>query len=323
MAVASTFRIRATRASPPGRAGEPDRHGTYGAALAQFDELMQAAAANSAAARPLPLFYAVSQAGRAIAAARAAAPWKLRMHGLGAPDLDRPLLSVTVKRNPAGGADSVDSFTGVARATGSEVFAKAADIDTLWASLPEVFDLLPFEKERVVPLLLVPDDLSHAVRAWDRFGGLIVGYDEEPESLAPYLTEHFPTCTDVQALRFRNLPTIPEHDTPYGPGISMWWPPQDTNVSGHLRTLDRVAPGSGEYGPRWIRPGVGDVAMSQLMTWWALLFGLSMVARYEPGGWVSALDYDSSVLAAPLEQLLDTGLEVLPDLVLGALHRPG
>jgi hypothetical protein len=44
-----------------------------------------------------------------------------------------------------------------------------------------------------------------------------------------------------------------------------------------------------------------------------------MLARYESAGWVAALDYDSSELAAPLERLLDTGLERVPELVLEAL----
>lgn len=56
--------IRATRAEPPGRAGsDPDRRATYGAALQQFDELLAAAAVAGHASRPLPLFYALSQAG--------------------------------------------------------------------------------------------------------------------------------------------------------------------------------------------------------------------------------------------------------------------
>jgi hypothetical protein len=55
------------------------------------------------------------------------------------------------------------------------------------------------------------------------------------------------------------------------------------------------------------------------MTWWTLLFGLSMLARYEPAGWMQALDYESSELAAPLAKLLDIGLSRVPELTLGAL----
>jgi hypothetical protein len=68
----SLYGIRATRASPPGRAGDDEeRRRVYGAALAQFDELIAAASVVGPASRPLPLFYALSQAGRAVAAGHA------------------------------------------------------------------------------------------------------------------------------------------------------------------------------------------------------------------------------------------------------------
>lgn len=56
------------------------------------------------------------------------------------------------------------------------------------------------------------------------------------------------------------------------------------------------------------------------MTWWALLYALSMVARYEPDVWVGLLDVDESQLAVPLEGVLEDALEVVPHLVLDALR---
>jgi hypothetical protein len=71
--------FRGTRASPPGlAAGDRDRRETYGAALQQFDELMVAARAVSPVSRPIPLYYSIHQAGKAIAAAWAAADWSRR-----------------------------------------------------------------------------------------------------------------------------------------------------------------------------------------------------------------------------------------------------
>jgi YaaC-like Protein len=52
------------------------------ASLEQFEELLDAARSVGPATRPLPLYYALSQAGRAIAAARRVHPWRLRFHGL-------------------------------------------------------------------------------------------------------------------------------------------------------------------------------------------------------------------------------------------------
>jgi hypothetical protein len=77
-------RLRATRASPPGLAAtDENRKETYGAALQQFDELMLAASTVSPVSRPLPLYYAVLQAGKAIAAALAPGDWSKIGHGHG------------------------------------------------------------------------------------------------------------------------------------------------------------------------------------------------------------------------------------------------
>jgi hypothetical protein len=55
------------------------------------------------------------------------------------------------------------------------------------------------------------------------------------------------------------------------------------------------------------------------MTWWSLLYGLSMLARYEPDTWTQALDIDQSPLAMPLEALLEVALTSVPHHVLKAL----
>ncbi len=69
----------------------------------------------------------------------------------------------------------------------------------------------------------------------------------------------------------------------------------------------------------WLRPSADDIALSWLLTWWTLLFGLSMLARYEPVGWATALDVESSELAVPLEELLDIALELVPELIIDEL----
>jgi len=64
------------RANPPGHAGGK-RQATFVMALDQAEQLFGASAATGPAARPLPLFYGLSQAGRALVATRTpAGPWK-------------------------------------------------------------------------------------------------------------------------------------------------------------------------------------------------------------------------------------------------------
>jgi hypothetical protein len=79
------LQIRALRATPPGRASsDQDRRRVFTAALGQFDELLTAAENVGPASRPLPLYYALNQAGRAIAAAYQmhGNPWEPKRHGL-------------------------------------------------------------------------------------------------------------------------------------------------------------------------------------------------------------------------------------------------
>src|SRR4249919_3506105 len=76
--------IRSLRAAPPGFAGgDKGRRRVFGAALQQAEELHAASAQCGFSSRPLPLFYALSQAARAISAARTpGADWQSSAHGL-------------------------------------------------------------------------------------------------------------------------------------------------------------------------------------------------------------------------------------------------
>ena len=309
----SIYGLRASRASPPDRAGKDDeRRRVYGAALAQFDELIEASASVGPASRPLPLFYALSQAGRAVAAAHAPGPWRLRGHGLSAYELDPPLLGISVKRTPGASKDgrSVDSMSGVAAASGSAVFVEAATIEALWTSLPELSDLLapePAPNRPPAPLRLVPYTESLATNLFDpaHLHATVV-YDGSPDELMAHLAEQFPSTAGVQLFQpFAGQPILPDH-TPWGFGFRVWWPVAAAapTIADHIRLLDRIAPDAGPnepavgpglvfpaapgFEPRWLRPAIGGVPMSSLLTWWVLLCGLSMLARYEPAGWTQA-----------------------------------
>jgi len=342
----SLFQIRATRASPPGYASaDRQRRQVYSAALAQFDELIEAAAAVGPASRPLPLFYALSQAGRAIAAAHVQEPWRLRGHGLSAKPLDGQLLDVRVEATSVDDGETrapVDSFSGVAGATGDDILVESATIGTLWASLPEIVGLLPAAADAgLPPLILAPEHDPEGVRKLTDRGhvyAVIIGFAGSGEGLVDHLAAHYPTSGGAELPFTQHLPQALATHTPYGSGFLCRWPADSETIDGHIKTLNRVAPPVGPpiqpggpglvfpsspgFWPRWIRPGVGGVALSSLLTWWALLFGLSMLARYEPASWTGALDYDSSNLAAPLDQLLTIGLDRVPELVLEGLRSP-
>ncbi len=85
--------------------------------------------------------------------------------------------------------------------------------------------------------------------------------------------------------------------------------------------LDEIVPQYRWVGRRWLRPALSgtEPPPSPLMTWWALLFGLSMLARYHPAKWAAALDRQGSYAAIELERAMDLAVEAVPHLVLYAL----
>jgi hypothetical protein len=70
----------------------------------------------------------------------------------------------------------------------------------------------------------------------------------------------------------------------------------------------------------WLVPAVGGGTgrLSPLLLRWALLFGLSLLARYQPAAWRAALNFDRSFCADPLTELLDEALDIVPDLLFEA-----
>ncbi|WP_203818543.1 YaaC family protein [Paractinoplanes ferrugineus] len=63
----------------------------------------------------------------------------------------------------------------------------------------------------------------------------------------------------------------------------------------------------------------GHPAPVPLMLWWALLLGLSSLVRYHPTAWTRAIDLDTSVLAAPLREVIDIAKVRVPERLLTAL----
>jgi len=316
--------VRATRAQPPGRARDDARRRTYGAALAQFDELLAAGRSSGPASRPVTLFYALSQAGRALAAAHAEHRWRLYGHGLEAPTLDNDdLLSIEVRRprqrkHENEPPERIDSFAGVADATGSQLATGPMALGHLWAALPNAAPP-PDDARWPRALLVVADEPgTHRLFPWDRASATVVGFADLTAVGVREQLRHYPAASTVHIEQPQSIPLVTA-PTSAGHGARLYWPTPSPDLHGQRRALDAVAPIDALGGARWLRPSVRGAALSDLMLWWALLFGLSMLARYEPDGWTAALDYDNSPLAVPLTALLDTAAQAVPALVLAAL----
>lgn len=294
--------------------------------MQQFEELMQAAKQVGATARPLPLFYALSQAGRAVAAAHAGEPWQLRGHGLGLKDEGQALLNRHIC--PAGKSDA--SFRRVAQTIGSDVLEESVTVSALCASLPDL---------AVVPELCGANPRALFVKPIVKSGGAALVMSREVDAYVVNFPADLGAATDPAAAvgeHLRHYPSAAGWAVPeplrlfppadgWGAAAVLRWRVSDDvqspNEPDRQARMIEVAPRYRHFDQQWCRPAVAlGTVLSPLMTWWALLYALSMVARYEPDAWVGLLDVDESQLAVPLEGVVEDALEVVPHLVLDALQ---
>lgn len=329
-------RLRATRANPPGRASEEGiRRETYGAALQQFDDLMIAAAAIGPVSRPLPLYYAVLQAGKAIAAAWSDEDAPVSGHGLKQDRQREPAewhsdvlrFPVTPDERWPGVFAAVASTLGAVRLTGT------VELGALWAALPEVTPP-PAGSPWPLALPVIPeydpvrggpsDDLGFRGTVWLR------GQDIPADAAAVnQLLARYPAGAGAMALT-SNGELVPRW-TPRGVGVVAQWPGPEAQlrqgepafpdlIEAHVINRTTLYRRASEH---WLIPDVGNGNdhLPHLLLWWILLLGLSLLARYQPAEWRKALDLDRSPYAHPLSELLDEALTIVPDLLYDAAVR--
>ena len=317
MSTETTWRdIRALRANPPGLAQEAARRDVFTAALQQAEELHEAASVSGYASRPLPLFYAVSQGGRAIAAARRKSEdWELSGHGLKA-RTESPVGSTRL--SPQSGA-----FRTLSEVTNSAEIGEGVTLAALVATLPELDRLLssPVSHPKALGLELEYEHAlgEHAILV-PPFGHLAIYCGPEAN-----LTDE-----DARRAAMEKLLGPYGRATGWGiasgirysagrPCIALGWPVEDEKGQRGYRALETVATQVGEH--FYLRPTLGprDGEVSLLMTWWAALLALSSLARYEPSHWRAAIDVDASRDGVALQEILDVALQRVPELLYEAL----
>ncbi|WP_328493496.1 YaaC family protein [Streptomyces sp. NBC_00414] len=323
-------RLRASRSNPPAKANAGSRRMTYSAALEQAQQLFRAAAVVGPATSPILAFYGLSQAGRAITAAARSLDgedWRLKTHGIKTTGFHQPFPDIEIRTDPPG---TQGSFVKVSEVLDSPVWEK----DPL--SLEDVWDLLPpnlsyplTTRDRLTPLytdegsvnegdhsllsVFVCNIPDRVVKAGTR------------ETLADFLTA-YPAV--VRHESYRNvgeaaLPFYVRYDHGGGQLAMNWLMPKGVGTGfdgmatmaerqAHLRTLTR-----GYAGSRYFLPVLGSMKreLHPLMAWWAVLYTLSMLARYEPAVWNTLINVDSSKYAVPIERLLERAFNHLPVLI--------
>jgi hypothetical protein len=135
--------LRGMRSRLPGAAGlDAQRRRTFQAALEQSEQFLRAAASVGYETKPVQVFYGLSQAGRAIAAASERLngdEWRLSRHGMSARNIrdQTDLRQVTVVAHKSGSPQTV------AHALGGEFLADkcAVSVGDLWPLIPETFQI--------------------------------------------------------------------------------------------------------------------------------------------------------------------------------------
>jgi len=293
--------------------------------LEQSEQFLSAAATVGYATKPVQLFYALSQAGRAIAAVHADDPWQIRGHGASVtPSSDVGGTTVDLHSNPRGAVRLV------AHATGSETWQGALTLGELWASLPELpavpalcgsaHQSLEIAREIFPPTATVATNINSWMGGFTTTAGLRLSErPSDPEELEAAVAEALAPYPRAAGWSLANMWTTNTFGSEPSP-VWLSWCYEDDGQRVHT-AVELLTESYG--GSMYFRPGLGAGANipSPLITWWGMLLALSRIARYEPVEWRAALDIDRSAVAWTLERGLTLAQERIPELVLEAVTR--
>jgi hypothetical protein len=316
--------LRALRYDPPGYAKQGARRTTFQSALEQCEQFLAAARESGYATRPVQLFYALSQAGRAIVAASPRIgnqDWRVNGHGLTANTSAQTAPDVTVTATRAG------LFPSVAAALGLEplVADEPAALRDLWPLLPES-TLVPLTPDSLLPVLLFlgsggPDGLisrAQITRIPHRVRYL---YGDDPAQVKKHL-DHYPALKDSTPRVSAPVPRVKWGDANPLLYLLVDWRDQ-LELSGEAPAVTAVASitandlGVMSYKSAddlVITPAIGSmsVGLHPALALWAVLLALSSLARYEPATWSKMIDIDRSAEANAIEHILDEATDSVP-----------
>lgn len=318
-----------------------ERRQVFSAALEQADRLWQASKDVGPSASPMLRFYAVSQAGRAIAAGLGPKNngWRANSsHGLKLTPLDTTSTTPTlqdIKVSPSGNGlfQQVSSLLGSPNLPDSVSVADLLlscplwDVPTTnnapgavraqWADNIRDFDgsslfVVP------VPAELVDTELVPASPTNLEYRRRII---TDEDQLRRWL-ESFPTLRPfLQNASIGHLQPDELGNPNSEIGISLNWSVGPCAHGYRGAYLDLTTSPSWEHQPYGLlstAPAGGEAPIAPLMVAWATLYALSMLSRYYPAQWVGMLDVDRSRLAVPLEGIVGPDDEVVPSLLLSA-----
>ncbi|MGO4651134.1 YaaC family protein [Arthrobacter sp. 2RAF22] len=337
-------RVRALRSQEIGKAAGGARRSTFNAALEQAEQLFTAAATVGTATQPILLFYGLNQLGRAIAAAStqvANSEYRLTGHGIKDNKLqdaaNHGLAQLEVR-----GLDS-GAFPTVAQALGCSAMKDNVKLGDLWDLLPYT-DRFPLPSQGVSQRLILDAESAHIVRGPEAArarlyplpvslqttaGDPTAGRDtidggriaEEYTALQRFLQD-YPTLAGWQTT---NTPGQP---IPYQHGFSgedqyLVLPLILPKPAGETESSDFDSRSVDYHGVHYVYPCLDSSGLPAhpFLIWWAALFVLSRLARYQPNEWLELTSVSQSAHAVAIEHILGEALRAVPELALAAIIR--
>ena len=269
---------RRRRASPPIPAGSSQtRADTFRSALEQAEQQFRAAASVDYDSRALNLYYGLSQAGRAVAAAARGLgqdEWSLHAHGLEWPHLAEAGVNVsTLTVKPDGKARA--RFTCLSEVLGSPL-PELVTLGELWPLMYETTLHAPLGATLYGPLpVSLGERMSVGAHGADNAGislppTIIAVPVEERPQLADFLAR-YPALQDWRR-RPPSGPEIgwPERDSP------LWLQWELTECKGTVRLMGLGV--TGAVLPRmWLRGGLGQAVVDRPATWFHVVNGLQQL----------------------------------------------
>lgn len=313
--------IRTIRSSPP-RNLTPvlrgDRKKVFHMALEQAQELYEAASKVGYETRPLLLFYGLSQAGRAIASAsdRLGLP---RHRGTDAEVIHGVSHGLDFYTNlPAGAAlwqstvkvvpTAKDSFSRACLALDSSTDVAQVELGAIASQLLEfLYEFRDFDgwpRAFGPTLTLHRNDIGDALLELTAFDG-----QPTPERIRTYLTP-------FRALAGCEIQTLDDGGVrlDHNGHPSLLIPRTMVRIDGTEPHLLDACP---YLGDEVMLPSLGTASQftHPLLSWWMLLFSLSMLARYAPKDWAGVLDLTANPNASQIEYIQDAALTSVPQLL--------
>lgn len=290
--------------------------------------MFQAAEGAGPQTRALLIFYGLSQAGRAIAAAavdlKDQASWNLSGHGIRASGFDKTFAEIELWTEAPGKAGS---FVRLSELLHSPIWSK----DTV-IRLGDVWDTLPLDMphplskgDRTPPLHASP---SVSEAAHPLLTACVEGFPDHVVkagtriALDEFLTLYPGTAGYDSYVRSRMGSETPDFERlgPDNSALFMNWSMGCTDGMGALGAERVQRLHSMTRGYAWHRfffPTIHGLSrdLHPLMAWWAVLYTLSMLTRYQPAQWADHINIDEAAEAILIEKLLVLAMEQLPALI--------